>query len=325
MICRLWRGWASLADADAYERIVRTKVIPSIEAMNIVGFRAIDLLRRPSPDGERIEFMTLMWFDRLEDIRAFTGEDYQVSHVPQSARAVLADYDRRAAHFEVLERRRQRSAPVLDEAAPVLPFNAALLVVDVQQGFLDAAWGARNNPGAEANIARLIAAWRRSARPIHHVHHASRSPRGSFRRESPGYRPKPEALPAACEAVHVKEVNSAFIGTCLEADLRAARSDTLVIVGLTTNHCVSTTARMAGNLGFATYVVEDATAAFDRLGLDGCPRPAAEVHAAALSDLADEFAEIVTTDAVIRAAGGEPSEEPTNAAVQDLSGAADRR
>ena len=185
----------------------------------------------------------------------------------------------------------------------MLPANATLVVIDVQQGFLDPSWGPRNNPDAEANVARLIAAWRRTGRPIRHIHHSSRSPAGSFFRGTAGHEPKPEATPLAGEPVHLKEVNSSFIGTTLERDLRAEGCDTLVVVGLTTNHCVSTTVRMAGNLGFATHVVEDATATFDRAGLDGRTRPAAEVHAAALSDLSDEFATIARTDEVIRALG----------------------
>ena len=183
----------------------------------------------------------------------------------------------------------------------MLPINATLLVIDVQQGFLDASWGPRNNPEAEANIARLIAAWRRYGRPIRHILHSSRSPAGTFLVRTPGHEPKPEAAPASGEPVHVKGVNSAFIGTSLEQDLRDAGVDTLVVVGLTTNHCVSTTVRMAGNLGFTVYLVEDATATFDRIGLDGRMRPAAEVHAAALSDLSEEFATIVSTDDVLRA------------------------
>ena len=111
----------------------------------------------------------------------------------------------------------------------------------------------------------------------------------------------PEASPAPGEKIYLKDVNSAFIGTTLEHDLRSDNIDTIVVVGLTTNHCVSTTVRMAGNLGFATYVVADATAAFDRLGLDGEIRPAAAVHAAALSDLSDEFATIIRTDELLAA------------------------
>ena len=199
----------------------------------------------------------------------------------------------------------------------MLPTNATLLVIDVQQGFLDASWGPRNNPTAETNVARLIAAWRHDGRPVRHVHHSSRSPAGTFFHGTPGYDPKPEAVPVPGEPVHVKGVNSAFIGTSLEQDLRDASMDTLVVVGLTTNHCVSTTVRMAGNLGFTVYLVEDATATFDRLGLDGKVRPAAEVHAAALSDLSDEFATIVSTDDVLRkleraSRRSSPSAEPTS-------------
>ncbi len=183
----------------------------------------------------------------------------------------------------------------------MLPNNATLLIIDVQKGFLDASWGPRNNPDAEANIARLIAAWRRNGLSVHHVHHSSRSPAGAFFHGKAGRDPKPEAAPAPGEPVHVKGVNSGFIGTSLEKDLRAAGVTTLVVVGLTTNHCVSTTVRMAGNLEFTVYLVEDATATFDRMNLDGKMRPAAEVHAAALSDLSDEFATIVSTDDLLRA------------------------
>ena len=189
----------------------------------------------------------------------------------------------------------------------MLPANAALLVIDVQQGFLHPHWGPRNNPDAETHIARLLSAWRSAGRPVRHVHHASRSPEGHFHRGAWGHAPKPQAEPRAGEPVHVKAVNSAFIGTELEAALRAEGTDTLVLVGLTTNHCVSTTARMAGNLGFHTYVVEDATATFDRAGLDGRTRPAADVHAAALSDLAGEFATVTSTHELLEALRLPPS------------------
>jgi nicotinamidase-related amidase len=99
-----------------------------------------------------------------------------------------------------------------------------------------------------------------------------------------------------------RRVNNCFIGTSLEAELRAACHGTLVIVGLTTNHCVSTTARMAANLGFDTWVVSDATATFDRVGPDGLRYPAEQIHAIALSDLHGEFATVVDTESLLSVA-----------------------
>ena len=180
-----------------------------------------------------------------------------------------------------------------------LPANATLLVIDVQQGFDDPVWGPRTNPDAEARIADLLAAWRGAGRPIVHVRHDSTDSKSPLRPGAPGNALKPVAEPQAGERLYAKTVNSAFIGTTLEQDLRRDGVTHLVIVGLTTNHCVSTTARMAGNLGFRTIIVSDATATFDRLGLDGRVRPAAEVHAAALSDLQGEFAEVVGSGEVL--------------------------
>jgi antibiotic biosynthesis monooxygenase (ABM) superfamily enzyme len=105
MICRLWRGWTTPENADAYQRIVHGEVIPGIEARKIPGFRHIDLMKHDL--GEEVEFQTLMWFDTLDAIKAFTGEDYEASHVPPRARAVLTRFDERAAHYEVIDRREQ--------------------------------------------------------------------------------------------------------------------------------------------------------------------------------------------------------------------------
>ena len=105
MICRLWRGWTSLENADAYERIVRNEVIPGIEARKIPGFRHIDLMKGDL--GGEIEFQPLMWFDSLDAIKHFMGEDYSVSHVPPEARAVLNSFDDRAAHYDLIDRREQ--------------------------------------------------------------------------------------------------------------------------------------------------------------------------------------------------------------------------
>jgi nicotinamidase-related amidase len=188
----------------------------------------------------------------------------------------------------------------LEFSLKAIPQEAALLVVDMQLGFDDPSWGARNNPDVERQVARLLAAWRAAAARIIHVHHHSRGLAGSFRPGTRGCEPKPEAIPLNGEAIYYKVVNSAFIGTTLESDLRALKVQTLVVVGLTTNHCVSTTVRMAGNLGFQTYVVADATATFPRPGADGRARSAEDVHNAALGDLHQEFAEVVDTRAAIR-------------------------
>jgi heme-degrading monooxygenase HmoA len=101
----VWRGWATKDNADAYERVVRGEVIPGIEARRIPGFRSIDLIRRER--DRDVEFMTLMWFDTLNSVKAFMGEDYEVAHVPPAAQAVLTGFEERSAHYELLDRRQQ--------------------------------------------------------------------------------------------------------------------------------------------------------------------------------------------------------------------------
>jgi heme-degrading monooxygenase HmoA len=105
-VCRIWRGWTRPADAEAYQELVWRTVIPEmIEARAIPGFEQIDLMRRDL--GDEVEFATIMWFDSVEAIKAFVGEDHEASHVPAAARAVLSRFDERAAHYEVLDRRPQ--------------------------------------------------------------------------------------------------------------------------------------------------------------------------------------------------------------------------
>jgi len=183
----------------------------------------------------------------------------------------------------------------------MIPREAALLLIDVQQGFDAPGWGERNNPDAERNIARLLEAWRNAGWPVLHVQHISVEPGSVLGPGQPGSELKPEAMPAPDEPLFQKNVNSAFIGTDLEAQLRERGIEALVLVGLTTNHCVSTTARMSGNLGFDTYVVDDATATFDRVGHDGRQYDAAEVHAISLASLHGEFATVLGTDEVLAA------------------------
>lgn len=179
--------------------------------------------------------------------------------------------------------------------------NAVLLIIDVQNGFDDPIWGRRNNPGMEARIVDLLGAWRASGRAVVHARHMSVEPRSPLRPGQPGNGFKSRMTPNPGEFVVEKRANSCFVGTSLEAELRRRGHETLIIVGMTTNHCVSTTARTAGDLGFDAWVVSDATATFDRTGPDGIHYPAEQVHAMALSDLNGEFAGIVDTAAVLAA------------------------
>lgn len=184
-----------------------------------------------------------------------------------------------------------------------LSSRAALLVIDVQQGLDDPRCGARNNPHAEQRIADLLAAWRSTGRPVIHVQHLSLDPDSPLREELPGNAFKLEALPIDGERVFRKHVNSAFIGTDLEAQLRADGIEALIMAGFTTDQCVSTTARMAANLGFNVTVVEDATATFERRGPDGTHYDAELMHRVELASLHREFATVRSAKDVIAAAG----------------------
>jgi nicotinamidase-related amidase len=182
-----------------------------------------------------------------------------------------------------------------------LPSDAALLLIDVQQGMDEPKWGARNNPDAEGRIADLLAAWRAAKRPVINVQHLSTESNSPLRPDRPGHVFKDMAMPIDGEPVFQKNVNSAFIGTELEAHLREKGIESLVIVGITTDHCVSTTTRMAGNLGFNVTVVEDATATFERVGPDGAHYSADVMHRAALASLHGEFATVRSTRDVLGA------------------------
>ena len=175
----------------------------------------------------------------------------------------------------------------------------ALLIIDVQKGLAEASLGARNNPNAEANISALLKIWRKQGRPIIHIRHCSTEPDSPLRPELPGNAYKDEVQPMPGEQEFTKTVNSAFIGTGLEQHLRNARISALVIVGLTTDHCVSATTRMASDLGFDVTLVSDATAAFERIGYDGVHCSAEDIHRINLVSLDGEFCELRSTAEIL--------------------------
>ena len=103
MISRIWQGWTTPHNADAYESMLRTQIFPGILAKKIAGFLRIELLRRPA--GDEVEFVTVMWFADMESVRAFAGEKWEEAVVPPAARAVLRRFDERSRHYEVREAR----------------------------------------------------------------------------------------------------------------------------------------------------------------------------------------------------------------------------
>ena len=174
----------------------------------------------------------------------------------------------------------------------------ALILVDIQKGFDNIEYwgGQRNNLDAEGNMSHILQLWRANDLPIFHIQHCSSNPGSMLHETNEGNAFKDQVKPICSEPIIKKKVNSAFIGTDLKERLDRLKITKLVIVGLTTDHCISTTTRMAGNLGFGTFLVSDATATFNKKGIDGEDYSAELIHATALASLNDEFATIVTTE-----------------------------
>ncbi|WP_370228595.1 cysteine hydrolase family protein [Cognatishimia sp.] len=172
--------------------------------------------------------------------------------------------------------------------------STALLLIDIQMGFQNPVWGARNNPAAEDNAADLLAAWRTQDWPVCHVRHVSVEPNSPLGPDTGGTEFMAQVAPTSDEPIFEKSVNSAFIGTSLESHLRQLSVTDLVVCGLTTPHCVSTSSRMAANLGFQVTLAHDACAAFEANAnagwSDTAPQMTAQqIHDSAVSHLHGEF------------------------------------
>ena len=177
--------------------------------------------------------------------------------------------------------------------------NRTLLLIDCQKGFDDPKWGVRNNPNFEENTKSLIHHWRLENQNIVHVRHSSTEDGSPLQPNAPGFEFYDWAKPMNDEKEFVKNVNSGFIGTTLEAYLRKNGITSLVIAGLTTNHCVSTTVRMAGNFGFDVELVSDACATFPRESPDGEMLNADLIHTTALASLHGEFCTVKTCSQIL--------------------------
>ena len=190
----------------------------------------------------------------------------------------------------------------------MLDAHSALIIIDLQNAIDHPSWGVRNNPHAEPNVAKLLKVWRlnnvwrTNNHSIYHVRHDSLQPHSHYRPGQPGNDFKPEAMPKAGEPIIVKHTNSAFVGTNLEARLRAAGHTRLFIAGVITNNSVEATVRMAGNLGFETFLIEDACFTFAKRDWNGTMRSAEEVHAMSLANLHGEYCTVIKTADIVEQA-----------------------
>lgn len=177
--------------------------------------------------------------------------------------------------------------------------NAALLIIDMQQGINDLKLGNRNNPDAEVNMLKLLAMWRSTRRPLVHVRHISRSPESIFFPGQRGVEFQQGFAPLPDEHVVEKNVPDAFVHTSLERWLHVRGITQLVIAGVVTNNSVEATARSAGNLGFKVFIPADAAFTFDKQDFNGVRRTAEEVHAMSLANLHGEYATVTTSCALL--------------------------
>lgn len=183
-----------------------------------------------------------------------------------------------------------------------LPSRTPLMLIDLQRAIDDPRWaaeGPRNNPGAEAAAAALLARWRSLGWPVIHVRHDSTEPNSTYRPGQPGNDFKPETAPLPGETIVAKKVNSAFIGTELIHHLRDIGATSLVMLGVSTQNSFEATVRNAGNLGFAAYVAADGCFTFAKRDLRGKVWPAEDVHALSLAVMDGEYATVTSSAEIL--------------------------
>ncbi|MFM8750138.1 cysteine hydrolase family protein [Rhabdaerophilum sp.] len=179
--------------------------------------------------------------------------------------------------------------------------RTVLLPVDLQLAFDRAPWPPRNNPASDENGLALLAAWRRKGWPIIHVRHDSVEPGSTLTPGTPGHTFRPGFVPREGEPLVTKSVNSAFIGTDLDLRLKRIGADAVVVFGISTDMCVSTSVRTGANMGWRMILAADACFCFDQKDLDGTVIPADAIHRAHVATLGAEFATAVTTAAILKA------------------------
>ena len=175
--------------------------------------------------------------------------------------------------------------------------NPALIIIDVQKAFLEKDYPGikRNNINAELVCGNILNKWRENDLNVIHVRHSSTNPESKLHKSKPGFEFNDYVKPKNNEIVLTKNVNSAFIGTGLDEILKNLNINTLVIVGMTTNHCISTTVRMAGNLGYETFLISDSTACYNTKGLDGKEIDCEVIYNISIANLKDEFAQVINS------------------------------
>tara|TARA_Y200000002_G_scaffold363787_1_gene352184 strand:+ start:1171 stop:1740 length:570 start_codon:yes stop_codon:yes gene_type:complete len=176
-----------------------------------------------------------------------------------------------------------------------------LLLVDIQKAFIDKDYPGfpRNNHNAEFICGKILKLWREKKFPIIHVRHSSTNINSKLHESNPGFEFNDYVKPKTNEIILKKNVNSAFIGTDLKSILDRSNTKVVIIVGMTTNHCISTTVRMSGNFGYETFLISDSTACYTAKGIDGELIDCEVIYQTSIANLKDEFATIINSEELI--------------------------